>query len=371
MDILDKIQHLLKDKGCMQQELTQYLGIDRSVYSAWKNGKNKSYLKYIPQIADFFEVSTDWLTGKTRYKQEKNADFYVWKITCVEGFDPAFDFAPLIKSIRESRGITIEQFAEALDIPSDKYEDYEIGYEPLTNELADKMCEALGTSVKEVLTEAAKFSAEGAPRSRTEGVFKALMKAAYTDSSYVALSPTEKTNFKKNVLFFFKTEGYTLRTGAESLGLSKEFCESLMDQFESPKCLDIQKIADHYKIDFNLLARHDLTRESGRNIAKLLKEKGFTKQKLAKKTGLPVELLPNMESGYLPTAFEIGQIAEALEMDILDLPIQSDEFFCYNGITIDISEQERQLLREFRKLTEDGQDRVNAYIADIKDKYRK
>ena len=103
----------------------------------------------------------------------------------------------------------------------------------------------------------------------------------------------------------------------------------------------------------------------------MLKDKGVNKYQLSKKTGLPVELLPNMEKGYLPTAYEVGQIAEALEIDILDMPIKSDEYFCYNGITIDISEQERQLLREFRKLNEEGQDKVNLYISDIKDKYSK
>lgn len=370
MDTLDKIQHLLKDKGCLQQELTQYLGIDRSVYSAWKNGKNKSYLKYIPQIADFFGVSTDWLTGKARYKHEDLSNFYVWKITCVDGFDPAFDFAPLIKSIRESKGIAIDQFAEALDIPTDKYEDYETGYEPLSNNTADRMCEILGTTVKDVLMQTDKFSADGAPRSRTDGAFKVLFKN-FTEGEYAVISHTEKANFKNNVLFFFKKDGYTLRTGADSLGLSQDFCEHLMDQYDSPLCLDIQKIADHYHIDFNLLAKHDLTRESGRNIAKMLKDKGVNKYQLSKKTGLPVELLPNMEKGYLPTAYEVGQIAEALEIDILDMPIKSDEYFCYNGITIDISEQERQLLREFRKLNEEGQDKVNLYISDIKDKYSK
>ena len=371
MDILDKIQHLIKEKGCMQQDLMQYLGLDRSVYSAWKNGKNKSYMKYIPQIADFFAVSTDWLTGKIRYKQDNLADYYVWKVTCVDGFDPAFDFAPIIKEIRESNGITAEQMAEAIGISSDKYEDYEIGYEPLTNSTADAMCRALGTTVKEVLVNANKFEADNAPRSRTEGLFKLIEKAAYTDTSYIALSPAEKASFKKNVLYFFQKDGYTLRTGADKLGLSKEFCDSILDQYESILCLDVQKIADHYGVDFNLLAKHDLTRDTGRKVAQLVKEKGFSDRKLAKKTDLPVQLLRNMECGYLPTAYELSKIAEALDMDILDMPIQGDEYFCYNGIAIVISDRERQLISVFRKLSEEGQDRVNAYISDIKDKYMK
>jgi len=64
MNILDKIVELLQKQNKNQKELTEYLGIHQNVFTNWKNGRLKSYMRYLPQIADFFNVSIDYLTGK-------------------------------------------------------------------------------------------------------------------------------------------------------------------------------------------------------------------------------------------------------------------------------------------------------------------
>lgn len=61
MDILNKINYLLEKNNLKQKDLTDYLGIEKSVFSSWKNGKSKSYSKYIAEIAQFFNVSIDYL----------------------------------------------------------------------------------------------------------------------------------------------------------------------------------------------------------------------------------------------------------------------------------------------------------------------
>ena len=48
------------------------------------------------------------------------------------------------------------------------------------------MCEILGTTVKDVLMQTDKFSADGAPRSRTGGAFKVLFKN-FTEGAHCAL----------------------------------------------------------------------------------------------------------------------------------------------------------------------------------------
>lgn len=68
MDILDKIQFLLKSQGKTQKELTDHLGVSKATFSQWKSGCSKSYLRFLPQIADFFSVSVDYLLGKTEEK---------------------------------------------------------------------------------------------------------------------------------------------------------------------------------------------------------------------------------------------------------------------------------------------------------------
>lgn len=58
---LSIISNLLKEQNKKQKDLTDYLGITKNSFTNWKSGQNKSYKKYIPQIAEFFGVSTDYL----------------------------------------------------------------------------------------------------------------------------------------------------------------------------------------------------------------------------------------------------------------------------------------------------------------------
>ena len=47
-----------------QKDLSDYLGLSKNTMTGWKNGNNKSYMKYLPEIAEFFGVSADYLLGK-------------------------------------------------------------------------------------------------------------------------------------------------------------------------------------------------------------------------------------------------------------------------------------------------------------------
>lgn len=53
MSTIDKIINLLEQKNKTQKELMDYLKLEKSVFTTWKNGKSKSYKKYLPQIAVF------------------------------------------------------------------------------------------------------------------------------------------------------------------------------------------------------------------------------------------------------------------------------------------------------------------------------
>lgn len=64
MEVLNKILSLLKEQNKKQSELTSYLGLSKNVFTNWKSGVSASYKKYLPQIAEFFNVSTDYLAGK-------------------------------------------------------------------------------------------------------------------------------------------------------------------------------------------------------------------------------------------------------------------------------------------------------------------
>ena len=70
MSTIDKMSALLSEQGKKQKDLTDYLGIPKAAFTDWKSGRVKSYTKYLPQIAEFFGVSVDYLLGKTEQKEK-------------------------------------------------------------------------------------------------------------------------------------------------------------------------------------------------------------------------------------------------------------------------------------------------------------
>ena len=72
--ILDNIIACLNHKGCDQKELCQYLGKSTQIFTNWKNKDNNSYMKYLPQIAEFFGVTVDHLMGKVVISQQSELE---------------------------------------------------------------------------------------------------------------------------------------------------------------------------------------------------------------------------------------------------------------------------------------------------------
>ena len=61
---LNKILELVDKNNIKQKDLTDYLGISKNAFTNWKGGFSQSYNKYLPQIAEFFNVSIDYLVGR-------------------------------------------------------------------------------------------------------------------------------------------------------------------------------------------------------------------------------------------------------------------------------------------------------------------
>lgn len=64
-EVLNRIIGLLKSKNKNQNELCQYIGISAQVFTDWKGGRNSSYKKHLQKIAEYLDVSVDYLLGTT------------------------------------------------------------------------------------------------------------------------------------------------------------------------------------------------------------------------------------------------------------------------------------------------------------------
>ena len=62
----DNIKRLRKNKGLKQQELAEILGVKRNTYSDWENGKTEPSFDNLFKLADFFDISLDWLFGRDK-----------------------------------------------------------------------------------------------------------------------------------------------------------------------------------------------------------------------------------------------------------------------------------------------------------------
>lgn len=63
----NKIADLRKEKGLSQRQLAKELGTSQANLSRWEQGLNEPSIIECWKIADYFDVSIDFLCGKKEY----------------------------------------------------------------------------------------------------------------------------------------------------------------------------------------------------------------------------------------------------------------------------------------------------------------
>ena len=103
MDImLARIIELIGAKHGAAQELVRAIGCPKNAVTDWKAGRSRSYKEYAPQIADYYGVSLDWLSGLTDERTTKKE-------------------TPLLNGVSLDAEIVIEEIINLLScLPHDK-----------------------------------------------------------------------------------------------------------------------------------------------------------------------------------------------------------------------------------------------------------
>jgi transcriptional regulator with XRE-family HTH domain len=67
-----KIRDMREDKDLTQKQIAEYLMCDQSLYSKYERGEREIPLNLIVKLADYYDVSIDYLVGRCseskRYK---------------------------------------------------------------------------------------------------------------------------------------------------------------------------------------------------------------------------------------------------------------------------------------------------------------
>ena len=63
----ERLRELRHEKALTQQQLADYLKVDRTTVMKWETEGREPSFSMLVQIAKFFEVSCDYLLGNTDY----------------------------------------------------------------------------------------------------------------------------------------------------------------------------------------------------------------------------------------------------------------------------------------------------------------
>ena len=63
----DIIKNLRKEKGLTQIQLAEQLNLDQTAISKWERGKSLPDIQTLILLSNFFDVSTDYLLGKSSF----------------------------------------------------------------------------------------------------------------------------------------------------------------------------------------------------------------------------------------------------------------------------------------------------------------
>ncbi|MBQ8426295.1 MAG: helix-turn-helix transcriptional regulator [Clostridia bacterium] len=58
------IKELRTDKGISQKQLADVIGVGQATVSEWERSVNEPKASYIEKLADYFNISTDYLFGR-------------------------------------------------------------------------------------------------------------------------------------------------------------------------------------------------------------------------------------------------------------------------------------------------------------------
>lgn len=72
-DDMEHLKQLRKSKNLLQKDMAQILGVERTTYVKYENGTSEPSNEILKKLADYFEVSTDYLLDYTEIPNGKAA----------------------------------------------------------------------------------------------------------------------------------------------------------------------------------------------------------------------------------------------------------------------------------------------------------
>ncbi|PJF44676.1 MAG: hypothetical protein CUN55_02805 [Phototrophicales bacterium] len=132
------------DSGYTEQDIANYLGVSVDDILAWEYGYGTPSLPLLEVLAYFLKIPVSHFWGTETLQQQQmeraiDADEYITVRTRMIGL--------MIRTRRESLGISVDELAQKLDIPTDELLYYEQGYYQIPMALLTEIANILDVSI--------------------------------------------------------------------------------------------------------------------------------------------------------------------------------------------------------------------------------
>ncbi|MCC4348435.1 helix-turn-helix domain-containing protein [Limosilactobacillus reuteri] len=94
------IRELRKEKKMSQSELGKFIGVSQTTVTAWETGRAEPSSTFISKLADLFNVSTDYLLGRSDNKKKP-----YYELTDKEKKDIALQAEKLMEGIESGENL--------------------------------------------------------------------------------------------------------------------------------------------------------------------------------------------------------------------------------------------------------------------------
>lgn len=107
-----------KKRGYTQQNVADFLEVQRATYAGWETGKDIMPLRQLFKVANNYQISLDYLTGLSNTNSKVKS-----KTTKID----VDQVSENIHNFRKEKGLTQKQVAEALQTTQSNIHKYETG----------------------------------------------------------------------------------------------------------------------------------------------------------------------------------------------------------------------------------------------------
>lgn len=158
---MERLRKLRESKNITQKEMSDFLGVDRTTYVKYETGSSEPNFLTLAKLADYFNVTTDYLLGREDVKKTPPSDD--------EGIGG--DYMLNIKAARTAKKLTQQQVSEHLGITRGAYSNIESGKRETDYSTLNALADLFGVSVDYLL---GKNAEKKAPSPDGEGAGLAL-----------------------------------------------------------------------------------------------------------------------------------------------------------------------------------------------------